>query len=93
LQSKIYLRSIGFENESKTLKFIDKYFSLEKGTIIGFIIFLIGIVILIYILNLWLNVGFVQQVKLMIVGMTLTVLGIQIIFSSWFLSMIGIEKR
>jgi len=33
------------------------------------------------------------EVKLMLVEMTLTVLGIQIIFSSWFLSMIGIEKR
>jgi len=28
----------------------------------------------------------------MIIGTTLTFLGIQIIFSSWFLSMIGIEK-
>lgn len=93
LQSKIYSRAIGFENESKTLKFVDKYFTLERGILIGFIIFLIGLGILIYIFNLWLIAGFVHQVKLMIVGMTLTVLGIQIIFSSWFLSLIGIEKR
>ncbi len=93
LQSKIYSRSAGLGNESKTLKFIDKYFTLEKGTLIGFAIFFIGFAILIYIFNTWLGVGFVQQIKLMLAGMTLTVLGIQIIFSSWFLSMIGIEKR
>ncbi len=93
LQSKIYSRSIGLGNESRTLKFIDKYFTLEKGTVIGLVISFIGIAILIYIFNTWLNVGFVQQIKLMLAGMTLTVLGIQIIFSSWFLSMIGIEKR
>ncbi len=93
LQSKIYSKSIGLGNESKTLKFIDEYFTLEKGTLIGFAIFFIGFAILIYIFNTWLGVGFVQQIKLMLAGMTLTVLGIQIIFSSWFLSMIGIEKR
>ncbi len=93
LQSKIYSKSIGLGNESKTLKFIDKYFTLEKGTVIGLTISFIGIAILIYIFNTWLTVGFVQQIKLMLAGMTLTVLGIQIIFSSWFLSIIGIEKR
>lgn len=93
LQSKIYSRSARFESESRTLKFIDKYFTLEKGTMIGFLIFFIGMIILIYIFNTWLTVGFVQQIKLMLVGMTLTVLGIQIIFSSWFLSIIGIEKK
>ncbi|CEG13871.1 putative glycosyltransferase [groundwater metagenome] len=93
LQSKIYSKSIGLGNESKTLKFIDKYFTLEKGTVIGLTISFIGIAILIYIFNTWLTVGFVQQINLMLAGMTLTVLGIQIIFSSWFLSMIGIEKR
>ena len=93
IQSKIYSRSIGLENESKTLKFIDKYFTLEKGTVIGFAIFFIGMIILLYIFNTWLTVGFVQQIKLMLIGMTLTAIGIQIIFSSWFLSMIGIEKK
>jgi len=93
IQSKIYSRSIGLENESKTLKFIDKYFTLEKGTVIGFAIFFIGMIILSYIFNTWLTVGFVQQIKLMLIGMTLTAIGIQIIFSSWFLSMIGIEKK
>jgi len=46
-----------------------------------------------HIINTWLTVGFVQEIKLMLVGMTLTVIGIQTIFSAWFLSMIGIEKR
>jgi len=93
LQSKIYARSIGFEKESKGLKFIDKYFTLEKGIIVGFLIFFIGAIILLHIINTWLTVGFVQEIKLMLVGMTLTVIGIQTIFSAWFLSMIGIEKR
>ncbi len=93
LQSKIYARSIGFEKESKTLKFIDKYFTLENGIIVGFLIFITGIIILLHIINTWLTSGFVQEIKLMLVGMTLTVIGIQTIFSAWFLSMIGIEKR
>ena len=93
LQAKIYSRTSGFENESRTLKFVDKYFTLEKGTIIGLFIFFTGMIILIYIINTWLTSGFVQQIKLMLVGMTLSVLGIQVIFSSWFLSIIGIEKR
>lgn len=93
LQAKIYLRSMGLEKDSKTLKFIERYFTLEKGIAIGSVIFLIGFTTLIYIFNTWLKVGSVQQIKLMLVGMSLTILGIQIIFSSCFLNVGGIEKN
>ncbi len=91
LQSKIYSRSLGFENNSKILKFLDDYFTLEKGILIGLITFLAGL--LIVTLKKLLNSADINQFKLMLVGMTMTILGIQIIFSSWFLKKSGIGKR
>jgi len=93
LQSKMYASSIGFKKQGKSMEFVKEHFTLEKGSIIGILIFLIGILILLYISNKWLTIGFVPEVKLFMAGMTLTVIGLQLIFSAWFLSMIGIEKK
>ncbi len=91
LQSKIYSRSLGFENESKILKFLDEYFSLEKGILIGSITLFAGLLIVTF--KKLLNSIDISQFKLMLVGVTLIILGIQIIFSSWFLNKTGIGKR
>lgn len=71
-----------------------RYFKLEKGILLGLIISLIGFLVgLVYFLG-WAKQGFgnLWAIRPAILSLTLLVLGIEIIFSSFFLSILGIER-
>ncbi len=72
-----------------------KHFKLEHGILIGFFVFLIGFIIDVYISIKWVSNDFgpITEMKLAILSLTFIVIGIQTIFSSFFLSMLGIERR
>ncbi len=95
IYAKVYVVSQGFEEKRGLLKLLLHYFNLERGILLGGIIFAAGLTINLYILVLWLTVGFQGQLHLRgaILAMTLMVIGVQIIFSSFFLSILGIEKK
>jgi len=93
IYSKIYAESIGIEKNKKITNLLMRYFNLEKGTLVGVIIFLTGFLITFYLFIRRVIDGYLHAEKILILGMTLAVIGLQIIFSSWFLSMIGVEKR
>lgn len=71
-----------------------KVFSLEKGLILGLSMFLPGVAIFIYILSLWVINDFqnIEKVNLAVFGTTILVIGIQTIFSSFFLAILIEEK-
>jgi hypothetical protein len=68
---------------------------LEHGLIAGGLILLAGLVACIVIAVAWLSRGFgeLSEQKLAIVGMTLVVIGTQIVFGSFFLSVLGLSRR
>ena len=68
---------------------------LEHGLIAGGAVLLAGLVVCIVIAVAWLSRGFgeLSEQKLAIVGMTLVVIGIQIVFGSFFLSVLGLSRR
>lgn len=83
-QGKRYLQ------ESKTLGLVKKYLTLEKGITIGFIILLTGILHVVYLAYIWIEQGYRSlpfRGEYML-GFTLIVIGIQIMFSSFMLSML-----
>ena len=86
-----------FEDENSTVKKIIEFFTLEKGLILGIILFLIGFIIDIRISYLWIINGFknLNQIHPAILALTLIVIGIQTIFASFFLNtiVVGIEKK
>ncbi len=72
-----------------------KIFNLERGLVTGFIVFLTGFATDLYILIKWVSSDFgpLHEVRLALVASTFIIVGVQIIFSSFFLSMLGIETR
>ncbi len=68
---------------------------LEHGLLLGSIIFLIGFVIGLVIVIQWIDRGFgaLGEEQLAVFSLTLAVIGVQIIFSSFFLSILGLRSR
>jgi cation transporter-like permease len=68
---------------------------LEHGLIAGTIIALVGIGMAVAVLVAWIHRGFgeLREEKLAVAGLTLIVLGVQTIFGSFFLSILGLRRR
>lgn len=92
--AKIYLFTI-LEEKSKFLERFFKTFNLEKGIALGILLFLLGLIIDLIVLLKWIqsNFGELSEIKTLIFALTLNVLGIQIIFNSFYLSILGIERK
>jgi glycosyltransferase involved in cell wall biosynthesis len=67
---------------------------LEHGLLLGLAIFAIGVVIAGAVLITWINRGFGQlgEEQLAILSLTLIVVGLQVVFTSFFLSIIGLRS-
>jgi glycosyltransferase involved in cell wall biosynthesis len=74
---------------------IYKKITIEKASIFGFLLILAGISIYLIILIKWLNTNFgsLNQVENSILALTLIILGVQTIFSSFMLSILGIKRK
>ena len=94
LYARTYAITIGFEKHDNLIDFIAKYISLERGMVIGLTVFLIGLFISLKILVNWIHGNFssMDEVRNIIFSMTILIVGIQTIFSSFFLSMLLVEK-
>ena len=70
-------------------------FRLEHGLLLGVTIMFTGVVIGTVILIDWINRGFGQlsEERLAVVAATLITVGIQIVFSSFLLSILGLRRR
>jgi glycosyltransferase involved in cell wall biosynthesis len=68
---------------------------LEHGLVAGGIVLLGGLAICVVITAIWIERGFgeLREQKLAVAGLTLVVLGIQIVFGSFFLSVLGLRRR
>jgi glycosyltransferase involved in cell wall biosynthesis len=69
-------------------------FRLEHGLLLGGAIALIGLVVAGVVVGIWVNRGFgaLSEVRLAITAATLVVVGIQVFFSSFLLSIIGLRR-
>ena len=85
----------GFLKYDKFTLFFKKHFNLERGIILGGIIFSIGFIISLAIFIEWLfrHFGALYRIRESIVAMTFMVIGIQTIFSSFFISLLFVEKK
>jgi glycosyltransferase involved in cell wall biosynthesis len=68
---------------------------LEHGLLLGGAIFLAGFVIAAAVLITWINRGFgaLGEERLAILSLTLIVVGMQVVFTSFLLSIIGLRRR
>lgn len=71
-----------------------KHFNLERGVILGGSVFLAGGAILLFIFIEWFSKDFgtLYRIRESILAMTLLVIGLQTIFSSFFISLLFLER-
>jgi len=70
-------------------------FKLEHGLALGGVLIFAGIVVGAVILGTWIERGFgaLSEERLAVLAATLVIVGIQIFFSSFLLSIIGLRRR
>ena len=91
--AKSYALAEGYVSKNSLLFRFYKLFNLEKGIVAGSIFFITGIVIAVFILKAWITGGGLSQERQLLFALTLFILGIQIIFSSFLISLIGIKRN
>lgn len=95
--TKVYAYKTRFIPRNKTIERIAKY-NMNKGIAIGFILFLLGIMISILGIVVWKKESFGQLdptfvMRLLIPAVTVIIIGIQILFASFFIGILNIEHR
>lgn len=85
----------GFLKYDKVTVFFQSRFSLEKGLALGGAVFLTGFVILIFIFIDWFskNFGALYRIREALLAMTFLVIGLQTMFSSFFISLLFLERE
>ncbi|MDD5644729.1 MAG: glycosyltransferase family 2 protein [bacterium] len=84
----------GYLKSDKLAYIFTKYFKLEIGISIGLVFFIVGLGINLVIFIEWLQKSFgsLYRIREVILAMTFMVIGLQTIFSSFFISLLLIKK-
>ena len=95
LFTKTYAASSHLDEETRSVKLIYKYFSLERASVLGIIMIVIGVILSFDIIYSWFmsNFGPLFEVRRAIFSSTLIILGVQTIFSAFFLSILALPKK
>jgi len=90
-----YAISQGFLKSDPLTAFFQRRFSLEKGILIGVVLFFVGLGINISIFIEWLSKDFgaLHRIRESILAMTFLVIGLETIFSSFFISLLFLRKK
>lgn len=83
------------DEENKIISKLHQYITIEKASIVGLLVSVTGLIIYLVIFLKWFKSGFgeLQEIKNSILALTLIIIGIQTIFSSFMLSILGIRGR
>ena len=95
---KIYSITSGLIPSDKKFENLFKFFTLERGLLVGIIIFLLGAIIMLNNFLSWSSAGFSDLipayfVRRVLSGIVPLILGIQIILFSFIFSIIGIKEN
>jgi len=97
--TKVFAISEGLLPEDPKLTQVFGFFTLEKGLVVSLLMLLAGVLMLLRAVWLWKEVHFgalhstEENLRQLIPAGTLIVLGIQGIFSSFFMSVLGLKTR
>lgn len=81
-------------DRNDSLERVFKYITIERASVVGILLSLIGAGFYTYIVARWISSGFgsLEEIKSSILALTFVILGIQTIFSSFMLSILGIKE-
>lgn len=95
IYARIYAVTNRFIPQGEFLHKMFQIFNLERGLALGAVIFLGGFLLGLYVFVQWMQnqFGLFNELRLALFASTLMIIGTQTIFSSFFLSMLGIERK
>ncbi len=96
--TKIFAISEGLLPADKKMDSLFEFINLERGLILSALALVVGTVLLLLAVNEWRIADFgaldyAQTMRLVIPGATLTALGVQSVFSSFFASILGMKRK
>jgi len=91
--AKTYALVEGYQRKDSFFSRFYRYFKLEKGIIIGILMLLSGGLILASIIKQWIVFGPMSLERRELFAFILVVIGVQIIFSSFLISLIGMKSK
>jgi glycosyltransferase involved in cell wall biosynthesis len=98
IQSRYYGYRSGLLPKSSRTDKLSKYFRLERGLLIGIILLILGVALAFWAFSIWAQSQFGdinprQTMRIAIPSVTIIIIATQIIFSSFFVSILGIETN
>ena len=93
LFAKVYSYERHFDQQDPILNSLARHFNLERGLILGLLVFAAGFALDLSVLIQWIRVDFgeLQAFRPAVLGGTLMAVGAQVLFSSFFLSMLSVK--
>ena len=93
--AKTFSMGAGFARPGQWLRWLKGVYSLERGLILGGLLFLLGLGLEVKIVLDWLRTGGgeLMAVRGIVIGMTALVMGAQTVFASFLVSLMLIERR
>jgi len=95
--TKVFAIAEGLLSDDPKLSRVFKIFTLEKGIVLGLLVLVAGIILLAWAVWIWKQADYgilpspEENLRRLIPAATLIVLGIQVIFSSFFMSALGLK--
>jgi hypothetical protein len=98
VSAKVFGTQEGFLPPNPAFERLFKTITLETGLLFGCFLLLIGAGILVYAIFLWHAAGFgelspTRMLRLTLPSATAFMLGVEVIFGSFFLSLLGLNRR
>ncbi len=95
IQSRIFGYRAGLLPKHSSFDKLFKYFNLERGLFIGTVMIITGILLAIWAVAIWARVDFGgidprSTMRIVLPSFSIIIMGTQVVFSSFFLSIIGI---
>jgi glycosyltransferase involved in cell wall biosynthesis len=93
--ARTYAKSVGLDEPSAISEWVERDFSLERGLLVGALFIFAGLGIDLAILVEWINrsLGALDAVRPAIYALTLLILGLQLIFAAFFLSLFQVRTH
>ena len=98
VSARVFGTQEGFLPRNAAYDRVFKTFTLETGLLFGCLLLLLGAGLMVYALSLWHDAGFgnlsaPRMLRLTLPSATLIMLGVEAIFASFFLSLLGLNRR
>jgi len=95
LLAKTFSMGAGLAKPGKWLGQLSQWFTLERGILIGMLVFIVGLGIQVKVVLDWIRSGYetLMAVRAVAIGMTAMVLGAQTVFASFLMSLMLLRRR